>query len=121
MILKRFAGREATGSKSGSGVCVARLGTRKNPRVYVPNVSVCRFKTPPCVPACASFASSHGDVLNVRTERFGTYTRGASLSLLLSFLLSLFRRSLLGLSSLLSSLLSHWSLVQSALSVYTRL
>ena len=32
-------------------VCVARLGTRKKNRVYAQNVSVCRFKTPPCVPA----------------------------------------------------------------------
>ena len=37
-------------------VCVARLGTRKNPRVFAQNVSVCRFKTHPCVPAKGAHA-----------------------------------------------------------------
>ena len=98
-------------------VCVARLGTRKTPRVQVPDVSVCRFKSRPSVPAkrahvfntCVWFAGTHGSVSNVRTETFGTYTRGASHSLSLSsrpFHLSLFRRSLslLFLFSLLLSL-----------------
>ena len=31
-------------------LCVTQLGTRKTPRVKVKNVSVCRFKTSPCVP-----------------------------------------------------------------------
>ena len=32
-------------------LCVAKLDTRKNSRVKVQNVSVCMFKTLPCIPA----------------------------------------------------------------------
>ena len=48
--------------------------------VYRQNARMCS--------TCARFASTHGSVLNLHTEPFGTYTRGASLSLL-SFSLSL--------------------------------
>ena len=63
-------------------VCVARLGARKNPRAQVQHASVCRFKTPPCVPAkrphvfnmlafCRytrrRFESTHGSVLDLST------------------------------------------------------
>ena len=85
--------------------CVARLVTRKTP--------VCRFKTPPCVRSkrlrvywhnarmlntSARFASTHGSVLNLhmgggRGGGLLSLSRPFSLSLL-SFLLSLFRRSL---------------------------
>ena len=50
------------------------------PRVEVQNVSVCRFKTLPCVPAkrahvFARFAGTHGSVLILHTETFWTYTQ----------------------------------------------
>ena len=48
--------------------------------VYRQNARMCS--------TCARFAGTHGSVLNLHTEPFGTYTRGASLSLL-SFSLSL--------------------------------
>ena len=62
---------------------------------------VCKFQTPPCVRSkrfrvyrqnarmmntCRCFARTHGSVLNVHTEAFGTYRRGACLSLLSSSL-----------------------------------
>ena len=62
--------------------CVARLGTQKKPscvrsklRVYVQNVSVCAGTTPACVTTCGLGAGTHGDVLNLHTEVFGTDTR----------------------------------------------
>ena len=78
---------------------------------------VCRFKTLPCVPAKRSFCwytrkrfePTHGDVLNLHTERrwevFFSLSRPFSLSLLLSLLPLLFL-----FSSLLFSSLSLFSL-----------
>ena len=47
----------------------------KRLRVYVQNVSVCIGTTPACVTTCGLGAGTHGDVLNVHTEVFGTDTR----------------------------------------------
>ena len=56
----------------------------ENPRVYAQNVSVCRFKTHPCIPAKRAhvehtrafcrhtrmrFEPTHGDVLSIHTEK----------------------------------------------------
>ena len=61
-------------------VCVvcAAWHTELPLRVQVQNVSVCRFKTPPCVPAkrphefniSGRFASTHGGVLNLHMDTF---------------------------------------------------
>ena len=65
--------------------CVVKLGTRKTPRVYVQNASVCEVRTSPCVPAtgphvldmraCCRYTRrrpdlTHGGVLNVHTGGF---------------------------------------------------
>ena len=106
-------------------VCGAAWHAEK-PRVWVQNVSVCRFKTHPCVPAKRAhvehmrpfcrhtwmrFEPTHGDVLNLHTvkrERGGCAWGGRGggrvlFSLFLSSLLS-FSSVVLFLSSL--SLLS---------------
>ena len=66
------------------GVCGAVWHAEKKNRVYAQNLPVCRFKTPPCVPAKRShvehmrafcwhtrrrFEPSHGDVLSIHTGR----------------------------------------------------
>ena len=47
----------------------------KRPLVYVRNVSVCTGTTRICVITCGRGAGTHGDVLNLHTEAFWTYTR----------------------------------------------
>ena len=85
-------------------LCVTRLGTRKTP--------VCRFKTPPCVPAKRAhvfnmrafcqytrrrFEPTHGEVLNLHTGRregwrggWWWWGGGEGVSLFSLFSLSLF-------------------------------
>ena len=101
------------GLARGKHPCVARLGTRKN-------VSVCTFKTLPCVLAKRAhvehmrafclytrrrFEPTHGDVLNLHTGSLSLSSPSLFLSSFLLFSLpSYFSRSLSLLSSLLSSL-----------------
>ena len=95
-------------------LCVVKLGTRKTPRVYVQNASVCTVRTSPCVPAtgphvqdmraCCRYTRrrpdrTHGGVLNGHTGGF-LFSLFSSLFLSLCCSLSFF------LSSSLSSSLS---------------
>ena len=50
------------------GVCGVTVCTFKN-------ASVCTGTTPACVTTCGRGAGTHGDVLNLHTEVFGTDTR----------------------------------------------
>ena len=100
--------------------CEVKLGTRKTPRVYVQNASVCTVRTSPCVPAtglhvqdmraCCRYTRrrpdrTHGGVLNVHTGVFSLLSLllSLSLSLLLSLVLSFL------FSSLVLSLFLHVS------------
>ena len=108
-----------------------RRGEREFPRVKVQNVPVCRFKTPPCVPAkrphvfnmrafCQHtrkrFERTLGDVLNLHTGRREGEKSGGRvlfslfLSSLLSFSLPSFSFSSLFLFSLPSLVFSLFSL-----------
>ena len=55
--------------------CVARLGTQKKPPCVDSKRSVCAGTTRTCGNTRARGASTHGDVLNLHTEVFGTDTR----------------------------------------------
>ena len=55
--------------------CGVGLARRKNLRVQVQNVPVCTSTTRTCGNTCARGAGTHGDVLNLHTEVFGTDTR----------------------------------------------
>ena len=89
--------------------CVVKLGTRKTPRVYVQNASVCTVRTSPCVPAtsphvqdmraCCRYTRrrpdrTHGGVLNVHTGEVSllslllSLSLSVALSLVLSFVFS---------------------------------
>ena len=57
-------------------MCGVGLARRKNLRVYVQNVPVCTGTMRTCVTTCAHGAGTHGDVLNLHTEVFGTDTHG---------------------------------------------
>ena len=52
-----------------------RVSTQKRARVYVENVPVCTSTTRTCVTTCGRGAGTHGDVLNLHMEVFGTDTR----------------------------------------------
>ena len=126
--------------------CVVKLGTRKTPRGYVQDASVCTVRTSPCVPAtgphvqdmraCCRYTRrrldrTHGGVLNVHTGGFSLLSLllSLSLSLLLSLVLSfLFSSLVLSLflhvsfsffSSLFSFLFSPLSSLSSSLSAHT--
>ena len=114
--------------------CVARLGTRKNPCVQVQNVSVCRFKTLPCVPAKRAqvlnmrafcrytrkrLEPTHGDVLNLHTERRERVLLSLSRPFSLS-LLSFFFLSSVVLPSLLLSFSALFSLLSCLLSLLSQ-